>query len=160
MVFLVDAPGILRRDNDGALDFPVADVLHGLLVAVVVDRLEGTNVGVDGVEGFADLQGLGAAVLIHYPQLGVTNLSANSVVVRVPSLVRTRYIAAPSDCTEVTPPRPCRRCSQSAGGFSNCTSITVDPGTLAFSARGVSSATSLPWSTMAIRSQRRSASSM
>ena len=38
--------------------------------------------------------------------------------------------------------------------------LTFDPGTLAFNAGGVSSATSLPWSTMAMRSHNRSASSM
>ena len=38
--------------------------------------------------------------------------------------------------------------------------ITLEPGILALSARGESRATSLPWSTMAMRSQSRSASSM
>jgi ABC-2 type transport system ATP-binding protein len=39
---------------------------------------------------------------------------------------------------------PAKERSQSSGGFSNCASITFDPGTLAFSAMGASSATSLP----------------
>ena len=46
------------------------------------------------------------------------------------------------------------------GGCSNWTSITLSPGTLCFRWAGVSSATSWPWSTMAMRSHRRSASSM
>ena len=64
--------------------------------------------------------------------------------VREPLAVRTRYMPAASCWTEVTSGSARSRCSQSPGGLSNCTSITVDPGTLAFKASGVSSATSLP----------------
>ena len=35
MVFLVDAPRVFRRNDDGAVELAVAHVLHGLLVAVV-----------------------------------------------------------------------------------------------------------------------------
>ncbi len=89
-----------------------------------------------------------------------TAISTSSVVVREPLAVSTRYMPADSGWTEVTSDNARSFCSQSAGGLSNWTSITFDPGTLALSASGVSSATSFPWSTIAIRLQSRSASSM
>src|SRR5581483_2131326 len=79
MVLLVDAPRILWRNNHRALDLAIAHILHRLLVVVVVHRLEGANVGAHGIEGLANFERLGAAVLVHYSEARVAYLAAEGV---------------------------------------------------------------------------------
>ena len=49
-VLLVNPAGILRRNNDGALDLSVAHVFHRLLLVGVIDGQEGAHVGADRIE--------------------------------------------------------------------------------------------------------------
>ena len=79
MVLFVHAAGILRRNDDRALDLAVAHVFHRLLIVVVVDGLKVRDVGPDGVEGLADPYRLRAAVLIDHAQLRVPDLAAEGV---------------------------------------------------------------------------------
>jgi hypothetical protein len=65
-----------------------------------------------------------------------------------------------SALTSPTPGRARSLSGHPAGTAEKLTSRRFCPGTEAFSLRGESSATSLPWSTMATRSQSLSASSM
>ncbi len=46
---------------------------------MVVDRHKCAHVGADGVEGFADLEGLSAAVLVDEAEAGVANFAAEGV---------------------------------------------------------------------------------
>ena len=79
VLLLVDAARELRRNDDGAVDLAVAHVFHRLAVVVVIDRFEGANVGLDGVEGLANLERHGAVVLINYAELGVADFPAEGV---------------------------------------------------------------------------------
>ena len=79
MVFLVDTPRELRRDDHRAFQFPVAHIFHGLPVAVVGDRHEGSNVRPHGIECFANLQSLRTAVLVDDGNPGIANFSAKRV---------------------------------------------------------------------------------
>ena len=79
VVLLIRARQKLRRDNDRTFQLAVAHILHGLLVAVVIDGDEGANIGAHGVECFANPQGLRSAVLIDDGDTGIMDLSAKRV---------------------------------------------------------------------------------
>ncbi len=63
-VLRVDAAGVLSGDDDGGIDFAGAHVFAGLHLVGVLDGGEGLDVDGDGVEGFAELDGLRAVVVV------------------------------------------------------------------------------------------------
>ena len=79
MILLIHAARKLRRNDHRAFQLAVAHILHGLLVAVVGDGNEGTNVRADRVESFANPQRLRAAILVDNGNAGVANFSAERV---------------------------------------------------------------------------------
>ena len=86
--------------------------------------------------------------------------SINSCAEAGPRSLDMRYVAEPSARTDLTAGSASRSAAPLGRSGSNCNSMRLAPGTEAFSATGVSSATMRPLSTIATRSQRRSASSM
>src|SRR5581483_11057624 len=79
MILFVHVLRVLRRNNDGALQFAITHVLDCLLLVRVVDRDEGADIGANGIEGLTDSQRLRTAVLVYESDPGVVNLSAERV---------------------------------------------------------------------------------
>src|SRR6185437_4299125 len=77
-----------------------------------------------------------------------------------PRSLEMRYRAVPCSLTFFTMGKASRSAAPFLRSGANCASMRLAPGTAALSAAGVSRATILPWSTMAMRSQSLSASSM
>ena len=75
----VDAARILRGNDDGGIDFAGADVFFGLALVSVFDGSEGGDVDGDGVERFADLDGLRAVIVVDYGNVGAADFAAERV---------------------------------------------------------------------------------
>ena len=79
MILLVHHLRILRRNDHGSLNLPVAHVLPRLHFVVIRDRHECPRVRTHRIERFLDTDRLRPMVLIHDAHLGVANLPAKRI---------------------------------------------------------------------------------
>ena len=66
-------------NDHGGIDFAGADVFAGLVFVRVLDGGEGLDVNGDGVEAFADFDGLGTVVVVNHGDAGAGDLAAEGI---------------------------------------------------------------------------------